>query len=137
MTTSSSPSVLFRDDLAARELLFSRPADILVARSPDEFPATLEAAERARGAGKWLAGYISYECGYLLEPKLRPRLPRDRRAPLVCLGVFDAPLVRGSTAASSGLGNEPVFGSRPAWSFADFEPRFDRLHAHIRTGDCY
>ena len=51
----------------------------------------LEAAEGARRSGKWLAGYFSYEAGYLLEPKLRPLLPEDRRAPLVCLGVFDGP----------------------------------------------
>lgn len=135
--TTSSAYVLFRDDLAGRELLFSRPVDILIAQSPDTFPAVLEAAERARRAGKWLAGYFSYECGYLFEPKLRSRLAQERRAPLVCLGIFDDPLVRGSTAASSGGGTQPVFGSRPAWSFADYERRFDRLHEHIRKGDCY
>lgn len=123
MTTSSSAYVLFRDDLAGRELLFSRPVDILIAQSPDAFPAVLEAAEWARRAGKWLAGYFSYECGHLFEPKLRSRLPQERRAPLVCLGVFDDPLVRGSTAAWSSGGIQPVFGSRPPWSFADYERR--------------
>ena len=49
-------------------------------------------AEAARRAGKWLAGYFSYEAGYLLEPKLAPpSCPKDRRTPLICLGVFDAP----------------------------------------------
>lgn len=136
MMTSSSPYVLFRDDLSARELLFSQPVDILIAKSADAFPAVLEAAERARRAGKWLAGYFSYECGYLLEPKLRARLPQHRRVPLVCLGIFDEPVVRGASTVSGGV-NQPVSGSQPAWSFADYERRFDRLHAHIRKGDCY
>lgn len=40
-------------------------------------------------------------------------------------------------AQSSGRANEPVFGSRPSWSFADYKRRFDRLHQRIRKGDSY
>ncbi|MCC6205718.1 MAG: hypothetical protein IT533_12060, partial [Hyphomicrobiales bacterium] len=58
-----SPSILFRDDLAGRELLFRKPFEMLVADTPEDFFAALRAAEAARAAGKWLAGYLSYEAG--------------------------------------------------------------------------
>jgi para-aminobenzoate synthetase component 1 len=133
----SSPFVLFRDDPAGRELLFARPLEILTAETPDAFLATLDAAEAARRSGKWLAGYFSYVAGYLLEPKLKPLLPERRRAPLACLGVFEAPGERDLPAPLAAVTNGPIFEPRAAWSFADYEPRFKRLHQHIRQGNCY
>ena len=85
------PFILFRDDFSGADVLFDSPREIIVAHTAEQFPAALEAAERARAAGQWLAGFFSYEAGYLLEPKLRPLLPEGRRTPLVCLGVFDGP----------------------------------------------
>ncbi|MEC6999616.1 chorismate-binding protein [Brucella abortus] len=92
--------------------------------------------QRAHEAGEWLAGYLSYEAGYLLEPKLRPLLPEGRKTPLLCFGVFDGPSdeqlhVRDSENATY-LRN-PV----AQWSFEDYAPRFERLYRHLREGDCY
>ncbi|UCI29890.1 aminodeoxychorismate synthase component I [Mesorhizobium sp. B4-1-4] len=133
----SLPAAIFRNDDSARQLVFDRPADIIVAHGARDFAPALQAAQAAHDTGKWLAGYFSYEAGYLLEPKLVPLLPEGRRAPLVCLGVFDAPVeeaVRERTAAAT---NGPIFDARAAWSFDDYEKRFTRLHQHIRQGDCY
>jgi para-aminobenzoate synthetase component 1 len=137
MVTISTPFVLFRDDPAGRELLFADPVEILAPETPAAFFAALEAAEEARRAGKWLAGYFSYEAGYLLEPKLRPLLPKDRRAPLICLGIFDGPSDREPAAFPAAPTNGPIFEPRAAWSFEDYRRRFDRVHRHLREGDCY
>lgn len=136
-TMPPSPFVLFRDDFSGSELLFDRPAKILTAETPREFDAALEAAEAAHRAGRWLAGYLSYEAGYLLEPKLRPILPDGRRAPLLCFGIFDGPSEKTLPAAGQALSNGPIFDPKPAWSFGDYEKRFSRLHRHLREGDCY
>ena len=133
----ASPFVLFRDDFTGNELLFDRPSEVLTAHTPDDFSALLVAAEAAHGAGKWLAGYFSYEAGYLLEPKLRPILPANRRAPLACIGVFEGPSDTGLPQPDRVTSNGPVFDPRPAWSFDDYERRFRRLHQHLREGDCY
>lgn len=132
----SLPAAIFRNDESARQLVFERPADIIVAHEAKDFPAALQAAQAAHDAGKWLAGYFSYEAGYLLEPKLVPLLPGRRRAPLVCLGVFDAPDEEAVPPPSPPT-NGPIFDARAAWSFEDYEKRFSRLHRHIRQGDCY
>ena len=133
----TAPFVLFRDDFSGHELLFDEPREILVAETPESFFEVLDLAEARRASGKWLAGAFSYEAGYLLEPKLRPLLPDSRRAPLVALGVFDGPSENVPPRHQGPPTNGPLFDPRPAWSFAEYETRFDRLHRHLRAGDCY
>lgn len=133
----SLPSAIFRNDESARQLVFDHPADIIVAHGPEDFEPAFQAAQAAHDAGKWLAGYVSYEAGYLLEPKLVPLLPGGRRAPLVCLGVFDAPVEEPVVPSVAAPTNGPIFDARATWSPADYERRFSRLHRHIREGDCY
>ncbi|HHZ10911.1 MAG TPA: aminodeoxychorismate synthase component I [Rhizobiales bacterium] len=131
------PFILFRDDFSGNDVLFERPGEIIVADAAADFFPALDALERARAAGKWLAGYFSYEAGYLLEPKLRPLLPEGRRTPLICFGVFDGPSGEGLPLPTDPLINGPIFDARPAWTLDDYRARFGRLHRHLRQGDCY
>ncbi|HEY6632971.1 MAG TPA: hypothetical protein VIZ90_16095, partial [Rhizobiaceae bacterium] len=62
----SRPYILFRDDFSGREVLFDRPRKIIAAETVEEFFPALDAAQKAHEQGKWLAGYFSYEAGYLL-----------------------------------------------------------------------
>ncbi|CCV05514.1 conserved hypothetical protein [Mesorhizobium metallidurans STM 2683] len=133
----SLPSAIFRNDKSAIQLVFDDPADIIVAHEAQDFLPALEAAQAAHNAGKWLAGYVSYEAGYLLEPKLVPLLPGWRRAPLVCFGVFDAPVEQAVGRSNAAATNGPIFDAKAAWSSQDYAERFARLHDHIRKGDCY
>src|SRR6185437_15265101 len=63
--------------------------------------------------------------------------PEGRRAPMICLGVFDAPSDKTLPAFRKSATNGPIFDAKAAWSFADYETRFARLHQHLRQGDCY
>lgn len=132
----SKPLILFRDDKAGRDVVFAAPSTIIRADTPDEFEPAWEAMQAAHEAGKWLAGYLSYEAGYLLEPKLKPLLPGGRHAPLLCFGVFDGPSderMHGRSEDNATFLRNPV----AQWSFEDYAPRFERLHRHLREGDCY
>ena len=105
-------------------------------RRRGEFLRRARRSGSARGSGKWLAGYFSYEAGYLFEPKLRPLLPEGRRAPLLCLRRLRRAV--GPRRREAGRPtNGPIFDANAAWSFADYEPRFARVHRHLREGDCY
>ncbi len=130
---------LFRDDLADRELLFAEPERLIVAWDALDFRPALDELQAARSAGKWLAGYLSYEAGYLLEPKLTPLLPQNRRAPLVCFGVFEAPCeVEAARLFRLRSNVEPAISdARATWSMAAYAQRFQRFHNHLRAGDCY
>jgi para-aminobenzoate synthetase component 1 len=132
-----SPSILFRDDFSGEEVLFDRPKKIIVANDVQDFFPALEEAQRAHESGRWLAGYFSYEAGYLLEPKLAPIVPQERATPLAVLGVFDGPSGDPLPADRRPATNGPIHGVRATWSFEDYESRFSRLHRHIRAGDCY
>lgn len=87
----TQPTILFRDDVTGQVMLFAEPAEIIVARTRAEFFAGLARMEQAKAAGKWLAGYMAYEAGYLFEEKLAPFAREHRDTPLICFGVFDAP----------------------------------------------
>jgi len=137
----TAPFILFRDDFSGDSLLLREPEKIIVAKQAEDFFPAMDEIQRAHDEGKWLAGYLSYEAGYLLEPKLALLLPHGRRTPLLVFGVFDAPSeaetalrpVQTPTEATDG----PIHDARAAWTFPDYESRFDRVHRHLRQGDCY
>ncbi|GHC64317.1 aminodeoxychorismate synthase component I [Limoniibacter endophyticus] len=128
--------VLFRDDIAQTTRLFASPLDLIEAGSAEEFFPELARLDAARKDGKWLAGYFSYEAGYLLEPKLAPLLPRERKVPLFSFGVFDAPADSPAEPVSVSS-NRTLYDATPAWTETDYAPRFAKLHRHLALGNCY
>ncbi|SMF05369.1 para-aminobenzoate synthetase component 1 [Xaviernesmea oryzae] len=134
------PYALFRDDPAGRSLVFDRPKEIVAAHEADEVLPALRRLEEARRAGHWLAGYISYEAGHVFEDKLRHLIVSHRPTPLLAMGIFDAPAGHEHPLAlPAPAENEEPLLSEPhaAWGFATYRERFDRLHRHLRQGDCY
>lgn len=138
--TKAERYVLFRDDTTGQVMLFSDPSEIIIARTRAEFLAGLARMEEAKAAGKWLAGYMAYEGGYLFEAKLAAFLPEGRETPLLAFGIFDAPeadthpLAEPTRRTENG---EFLSDPRAGWDFATYKERFDRLHWHLRQGDCY
>ncbi|TCL69716.1 aminodeoxychorismate synthase component I [Rhizobium sp. BK251] len=138
--TRPEPFILFRDDTTGENMLFANPQDMIVARSRAEFYPALDRMEEAKAAGKWLAGFMAYEAGHLFEEKLAAFAEDGRETPLLCFGVFDAPSDNDSPLARprKRLDNEPFLADpQAAWDFQTYRERFDRLHRHIRQGDCY
>ncbi|MBY5375249.1 aminodeoxychorismate synthase component I [Rhizobium leguminosarum] len=136
----TQPTILFRDDVTGQVMLFAEPAEIIVARTRAEFFAGLARMEQAKAAGKWLAGYMAYEAGYLFEEKLAPFAGEHRETPLICFGVFDAPQADTHPLAQprQRLENEEFLTApKAAWNFPIYKERFERLHQHLRLGDAY
>ncbi len=133
--------ILFEHGPGAGPVLFEHPMDLILAWSPDQVPAALSAMAAARAAGRWLAGYVSYELGYVLEPRLRPLLPVARRAPLLAFEVHAGPTpadaVLAAAAVSGGALPATMTELVPAWSAAEYGRAFDRVAAWIAAGDCY
>lgn len=83
--------ILVEHGPGGRPALFDRPLAVIRADTADAVPAALAALDRARTDGHWVAGMLSYELGYVLEPRLLPLLPTDRRQPLLHFGVYGGP----------------------------------------------
>lgn len=142
------PPFVLLDDARARgaadALLFEGPREIFVATRPSEVASVLDAAEAARKAGGELAGYIAYEAGLALEPKLAPL--GDARSgaagPLVWLGLFDAPTripsaEVGAWLAARSEGAASLGPLEPVVSTGGYEAAFETLREAIHAGDIY
>ncbi|MBX4933724.1 aminodeoxychorismate synthase component I [Rhizobium bangladeshense] len=136
----SDPYILFRDDTTGQVMLFAQPAEIIITKTRAEFFTGLIRMEEAKAEGKWLAGYMSYEAGYLFEEKLASFAAEGRETPLLCFGIFDAPQSNTHPLAQPErrLENEEFLTAPKArWDFPIYKERFDRLHEHLRLGDAY
>jgi para-aminobenzoate synthetase/4-amino-4-deoxychorismate lyase len=138
MIPIDEPAVVLDDAFADRCEVHVRPGAIVAANEPGEVPAAFARLQAARDAGAWLAGYFSYELAYALEPRLAPRMPSDRRVPLLWFGVFDSPpsRPRGSEFWRD-RGRAWAGPLELAWTEAEYAARFERVAEHIRAGDLY
>lgn len=134
---SSNAFILFRDDVEQQSMLFNNPEQLIIIEQASDFEAGFDALQAAHRQGKWLAGYFSYEAGFLLEPKLAPLLPERRRVPLICFGVFSEPPAHMPACSAHKDTNAGLSDFSAGWSQQDYQQRFDRLHRHLREGDCY
>jgi len=134
------PYALFRDDKRGESRVFAEPREIVTACTADEVLSALARLEKARRDGFWLAGFLSYEAGYVFEEKLRPLIVAERETPLIAIGIFEAPAPADHPLAAppDELPAAPLLTEpRAAWDLEAYRTRFERLHEHLRRGDCY
>nr|WP_298931549.1 aminodeoxychorismate synthase component I [uncultured Erythrobacter sp.] len=133
-----------REEGAADTLFYEAPREIFVAYRSDEVEDVLAKAEAARRAGGHLAGYIAYEAGLSLEPKLAA-LAAGRigaMGPLVWFGLFDDPeriAAKDVPAwlASRAEGTASIGPLDPHLSPGGYEASFAALREAIHAGDIY
>ena len=80
-----------RPEGASEARLYRAPTELVIARRPQEVAPALARVEALSREGWHLAGYLAYEAGLALEPRLAPlAAPRTGAAgPLVWFGAFD------------------------------------------------
>ena len=130
---------------AADALLYEAPRALFVAHRPEAVEAVLAEAEAARQAGGGsLAGYIAYEAGMALEPKLAGRAAARSGAmgPLVWLGLFDAPRRIAAADVPAWLearvqGPGTLGPLEPQLSPGGYAAAFAALNEAIHAGDIY
>src|SRR5579863_6757811 len=67
--------------------LFCKPELVCSAWKPEEISDLFIQIEHAVSAGKYAAGFFSYECGSCFEPKAATRPPREG-VPLAWFGIY-------------------------------------------------
>jgi para-aminobenzoate synthetase component 1 len=139
MMAAAEPFILLRDDRKDQTMVFAEPEQLILATDSESFFRGLDALQAARAAGKWIAGFMSYEAGYLFEAKLAPLAHLNGDTPLMAFGVFDAPLPDHPLAQPRQRTENHAFLEAPTaeWDFDRYRQRFEKLHWHLRQGDCY
>lgn len=128
--------VFLDDSVTPAPRFYKAPRQIIRADRPEQVEAAFAALAAAHKAGAYLAGYISYDLGLWLEPKLVGLLPKTRAHPLICFGVFDGYSAQ-APATLLYTSKAPDLALRPQWSEADYLQRFHQVQAYLRSGDCY
>jgi para-aminobenzoate synthetase/4-amino-4-deoxychorismate lyase len=136
------PFIILDDAAHGRIQAFSHPKGIIRADTPEDVAAALTALELAQQMGFYAVGYISYEAGYALEPKLSPLMPPHRNVPLLWFGVFDEPEridpAKLDDAFDGWCSGRAYAGAlHYEWSAAAYRERFDRIKELIAAGDFY
>ncbi|MEM8726800.1 MAG: chorismate-binding protein, partial [Pseudomonadota bacterium] len=144
-----SPFVLLDDARAcggaADTLLYEEPIEVFVAYHPTDVDRVLAEAETTRAQGRGsLAGYIAYEAGLALEPKLLPLANARNGAmgPLVWLGLFENPQSIAAADVPDWLvarseGDASIGPLDPQLSPGGYVEAFEVLREAIHAGDIY
>jgi para-aminobenzoate synthetase/4-amino-4-deoxychorismate lyase len=146
---SPQPFILLDDARAgagaADALLYEAPRALFVAHRTEEVAAVLAAAEAARvEQGGALAGYLAYEAGLALEPRLAglAAARAGSAGPLVWLGLFDPPrrIAAGDVPAflaDRAQGGGTLGPMEPQLSPGGYAAAFAALREAIHAGDIY
>lgn len=132
-----------------RSLLFSKPIEHLVCRNNDDPAIFLKEAQEKLDQGYYLAGWLAYEFGYLLEPGLHLNKMQANNI-IADLGVFGHPVVfnhqdgsvengqwpQDETAKTLAI-NAPVTNIKTSQTESKYLDNIDKIREYIAAGDTY
>jgi para-aminobenzoate synthetase/4-amino-4-deoxychorismate lyase len=141
MLAAGAPFVLLDDARSdGAHILYRDPVDLIEAYRPED---VLPALERVRGAlaqGKHAAGWLAYEAGLGLEPKLAPLARPSEGLPLLWFGLFERAETLDEAALATLLGDPQgawAGAARPGISWAAYGEMHARVQELIAAGDIY
>ena len=137
MTSAPRPFVLIDDARpGGRALLYADPAEVIETRDPAEIRDCLR---RLRETGRHAAGFLAYEAGYGLEPKLAPlaTAPPDNALPLLWFALFEPPHPVDAEALLPDPGGAWAGRPQPLVGEDAYRRALARVHEHILAGDIY
>ncbi|MDX1402157.1 MAG: aminodeoxychorismate synthase component I, partial [Kiloniellales bacterium] len=141
----SGTFVLLDDSLKKNRAsrLFENPLEIVSCSDPSDVDRAIERIVEAGKDGLYAAGFLSYELGYLLEPKLSPLFPANLSQPLVWMGLFNEPASLSDEDTRRFLGegarNDPsvVENLELSWDEPRYLEAFNKVKDYIAAGDVY
>lgn len=119
---------------------FERPQEVISAFAPEDLPTAFAAMEAARAKGLYLAGFLSYEAGYALEPKLKGYLRAETQVPLLWFVAYEkaCPMTPAEAhelfAAPKVAELSPL---EPEIPEATYRKKIEQVMDFIRAGDIY
>ena len=125
-----------RAEGAGPALLFRDPVEVIEAAEWGEVRPAFDALRRASARGLHAAGFLAYEAGYALEPKLAPLRARAY-LPLLWFGLFE----RAQEVSATDLLPDPSAAwhasPEPLIERGEYLDAVGRIREHIFAGDIY
>ena len=133
----SPKSYIFLDDqLTNTQRYYTDPVDILIADDPGDIDDIFAKLTQYHQEGYFIAGYLSYDLGYLFEDALSHRLAPKRPTPLLNFGIFKT-IERQAPTQLLYSAQAPDLTLTPLWNEAEYSKRFSQVMDYIRAGDVY
>jgi len=147
-TPKPAPFILLddaREANAADARLYRDPVEIVVAHQASEVGKALKRIEELNRQNLHMAGYLAYEAGLCLEPRLASRVMARAGAdgPLIWFAAFDsyeriaADDVPGWLRAHAGGTDARIGPMEPQISTGAYQAAFETLKNAINAGDIY
>jgi len=132
----AAPYILLDDQITHALRYYADPIDSVEANDAGDVEAALATLNDYHAQGYYLAGYLSYDLGFALDPKLKSLVPSKREGPLLQFGVFKS--VSNHAPAACLYSSETArLNLKPHWSEAEYTKRFNRVMDYITAGDVY
>jgi len=138
------------DSENSRSYLFLHPLRILSPQSLGDIPALFQSIEDSLAQGLFVAGFLSYECGFHFEPSAALRPPALSSLPLAWFGVYQHPFVFDHSTGAFTPALPPQFSqpssSSPAFSVSGHHlpitqsaycEKIEAIRDFIAAGDTY
>uniref|UniRef100_UPI003B3A1B96 aminodeoxychorismate synthase component I n=1 Tax=Sphingomonas sp. TaxID=28214 RepID=UPI003B3A1B96 len=137
MLRAGTPFVLLDDARpGGRCIVYRAPRAIVCAERPEEVAPALARLRAEVARGGHAAGWLSYEAGHALEPRLRALAVRGDGGPLLWFGLFDAPEPFDPATLPDPAGAW-AGTPRPLVSEAEHAAAVGRVLDYIAAGDIY
>lgn len=134
MSNKLEKFIFFRNDFNNENKFFSNPISEIICNDPTQLDDCFKQLEDANKNGYWLAGYFSYELGFLLDECLIDYLPKQRNIPFMHFGVFNQP---SNAMPNYENGNFTLNNIQPSLTLAQYTEKFTKLHDHLKNGDSF
>jgi para-aminobenzoate synthetase component I len=120
-------------------VLFAEALQTVVAWEAQDVIPALALLDAARARGHWIAGYVAYEAGFALEPRLAALMPAGREGPLLAFGVYEGPVDADAVLLAAKAEAKAVSMGAPIPQISQpvYDAAFARVAAYIAAGDCY
>jgi para-aminobenzoate synthetase / 4-amino-4-deoxychorismate lyase len=125
---------IFRDGSAWR--FYKDPIELLIANDPDSLQQSISRIEQHVKHGGEAAGFLAYEAGYALEPRLHPLLARAR-GPLSYFGLYANCSVLQTTPFLEDHTNSVVQDPKLLIGYEEYSGKLAAIRQLIQDGEVY
>lgn len=122
---------LLRFDFEGNVKVFENPLEELIAKNLSEVIPVMKKAEEAQKAGKYVAGFISYEAAPAFRSDLLTKTP-DLKMPLIWFGVYDT-----FTDAAVGVKENSPIAFNMETNYLDYTKKIAAIKSEIASGNTY